>query len=191
MAKNNISFWGPLIRNLSLPSPFYHYCLTHSGKHVAWHNFWSLTWTRSKGKGCRCWLDVSFTLGDKLLCEQAILDFQGHRMHLRDCQRSAFMLLFTLKTTNRRIILHFSCRLFEQRELTRKRLFPSFCLMLMNLMQRRLKSGIKLGVFIKLPITRIIRLYLAALLFNNTWVQDNNRVKYQRKITFFLMITVT
>lgn len=104
-AKNNIGFWLALMRNLSLLSPFHHFCLAHSRKHVAWHNFWSLTWTHSKGKGCRCWLDVSFTLGDKLLCEQAILDFQGHRMHLRDCQRSAFVLLFTLKTTNRRMIL--------------------------------------------------------------------------------------
>lgn len=57
---------------------------------MGWHNFRSLTWTCGKGKGRRCLLDVSFTLGDKLLCEQAILDFQGHRMHLRNCQRSAF-----------------------------------------------------------------------------------------------------
>lgn len=142
MAKNNISFWAALISNLSLFSPLRHYCLAHSGKRVAWHNFWSLTWTRGKGRGCRCWLDVSFTLGDKLLCERAILDFQGHGRHLRDCQWSTFIALFTLTTTNRRVMLRM------HRKMTLSIILSNTNAQ--SITQRRRKSGIKLDVLIKL-----------------------------------------
>lgn len=165
--KNNFSFSGAFDKK-SLSFPFlspYHYRLAHSGKHVAWHNFKSLTWTCGNGKGRRCWLDVSFTLGDKLLCEQAILDFQGHRMHLRDCQRSAFMLLVTLKTTNRRVILH---TFWIRRKV--KQFFSiilSFCLILMSRMHRRCQQGIKLGMLIKLNICHQINASQCCNSFNH------------------------
>lgn len=49
--------------------------ITAPQKRVAWHIFWSLTPACSEGEGRRCWLDVSFALGDKLLREQAIFRF--------------------------------------------------------------------------------------------------------------------
>lgn len=101
--KNNCRVSGGLWFEISPPFLSLRCCRSQGRECVAWHDFWSLTWTHGKERGCRCWLDISFTLGDKLLCEQAILEFQGHRMHLRDCQRSLFKLGFTAKTTNLRL----------------------------------------------------------------------------------------
>lgn len=200
MVKNNISFWGALIRHLSRLSPFHrYYCLAHGGKPVAWRSFWSLTWTHGKGKGCRCWLDVSFTLGDKLLCEQAILDFQGHRMDLRDCQRSTFMLLFTLKNNQyENYTVFLLCRLFENGEHSQKQM--------QSTMQRRHKSSFKLGIECdKHIITKALDIHLSVpLLFNNMkgmsgwkhlnivlcWIciSDNIWKKITWTITFFYVL---
>lgn len=82
--KSTQGFFIALVRNFSASYFFFQPPCTR--KIGAWHNFWSLTRTCGKGGRCRsCWLDVCFTSQDKLLGEQASLEFQGYGMNLKDC----------------------------------------------------------------------------------------------------------
>lgn len=63
----------------------------------------------AKAKGFGCWLDVNFTLGDKLLCEQVSLDFQGHGMHLAGCQKVRRHAAVYTERPIRKMILSLSC----------------------------------------------------------------------------------
>lgn len=98
---------------LSVPSP-------RSRKCVAWHNFWSLTPACGEGEGRRCWLDVSFALGHKLLCEQTVSDFSR--------ARDAFERLPKIcPPAPGHAGIHWRCRLFKPAQKRESVIFILFC----------------------------------------------------------------